>query len=164
MTDILAKAEAHKGTSFVEIYQNCNIFNDGAFSYMSERSIRPDAQVQLENGKLLIFGKDRDKGIALDDGLKLKVVNFTPGDEGAAESAGVIRYDSSNTILANMLAQMTFPEFPVPMGVFYQTERAVFEDSVHTQTKAAQAKRPLSGDINEDLTALFQASDTWIVS
>ena len=162
MTQVFEAASSHRGTSFIEIYQNCNIFNDGAFLYMSERDVRPDTQLALEDGKLLIFGKERDKGIALEN-LRPKVVSFTPGDEAAAEAAGVIRFTKDNISLAQILAGLEWPEFPVPMGVLYQTERETFESISRGQISAAKEKAKLPTNPDQNLNALFESGDTWLV-
>ncbi len=162
MGKILEAAYQHKGCSFVEIFQNCNIFNDGAWDYMAERSLRADAQVELEHGKLMIFGKDRDKGIAL-EGLKPKVVNFAAGDEQAAEDAGVLRYDDSSIEIALLVSQLDAPEFPTPMGVLYRENRATFDDVFHAQLADAKKRFPISDSVDDSLNELYRSGDVWDV-
>jgi 2-oxoglutarate ferredoxin oxidoreductase subunit beta len=162
LAEVLKQAAAHKGTSFVEIYQNCNIFNDGAFEAFVDRSVRDEQQIHLEHEKLMIFGEKRDKGLAL-DGLKLKIVQFTAGDESAAEAAGVLRYDSTNRGLAVLIAQLDFPQFPVPMGVFYTEQRETFDgafEKTSSLTRAAVTD-PAAG--NALLEKLYKQADTWTV-
>ena len=109
-------AAEHKGTSFVEIYQNCNIFNDGAFEDATDKDVRADRMLYLEHGKPMIFGKDRDKGIRL-NGLKPEVVEL--GKDGITE-ADILVHDETreDPTLAFLLSRMDYPEFPVPVGVF----------------------------------------------
>lgn len=161
MLSVFEAASQHRGTSFIEIYQNCNIFNDGAFVYMSERDVRADNQIQLVDGELLIFGKERNKGIAL-DGLKPKVVEFEA--EEAAEAAGVLRYDASDAVMAGLIARLQFPEFPVPMGVFYKEERPTFDALISEQNRQARDKKPIAEDANENLGKLFNSGDSWEVA
>ena len=163
LTAMLGEASSHTGTSFVEIYQNCNIFNDGAFSDFIERDVRDDQQVQLVNGELLIYGKERNKGLAL-DGLSLKVVEFESGNESQAQELGVIRYDTSNRALAVMLAQAPYPEFPVPMGVFYQQERATFDGAFAQTSASARASLSNEQGVDEQLATLLSKADTWEVA
>ena len=162
MTSVLEQAVAHRGTSFIEIYQNCNVFNDGAFTYMSERKVRDDAQIQLVDGEALIFGKDRDRGIAF-DGFEPRVVTFAAGDEQAAKDAGVAVYDKSSANMATAIARMEWPEFPVPMGVLYQEQRAVFNELVNEQVATSREKSGLNGSADGRLRKLFSTGDTWEV-
>lgn len=159
---ILEHASKHKGTSFVEIYQNCNIFNDGAFKHMSEREVRDETQIQLEHGKPLIYGKDKNKGVAVKD-LKPVVVEFEAGNEKAAIDAGVLVYDCENTTHAAIISRMSFPEFPVPMGIFYRNLRPTIDELLAKQVEVAKAKSPLDADVNVNLQKLFSAGDTWLV-
>lgn len=162
MTEVLQAASNHKGTSFIEIYQNCNIFNDGAFLALSERDVREDNQLRLKSGELLIFGKEKNKGISIDN-FQAKIVQFEAGNEQAAEERGVVRYDPTNPNLANLIARLHYPEFPEPVGVFYQEDREVFEDLSAQQLSSAQEKTPLTKDINKNLSNLFSSTDTWVV-
>ncbi|MCL4147822.1 UNVERIFIED_CONTAM: hypothetical protein GTU68_000475 [Idotea baltica] len=162
LSSMLEIASKHKGTSFVEIYQNCNIFNDGAFSDFIERAVKEDRQVQLANGELLIFGKEKNKGVAL-DGFSLKLVEFESGNEQQAQELGVIRYDTSNRALAVLLASAPYPEFPVPMGLFYQEERPTFNEAFSEIGNLARKNIEGSSSADEKLNALFRKADTWTV-
>ncbi len=152
---VLQRAAEHEGTSFVEVYQNCNIFNDGAWEYASDRDQKPEHVIELEHGKPLIFGKNRDKGIRL-NGMNPEVVQLGKGiseddllfhDEKAPEPS-----------LAYLLSRMQHPEFPEPIGVFRAVERPRYEDLLKQQI--ADARRA-KGD--GDLNALFNSGDTWEV-
>jgi len=90
-------------------------------------------------------------------------VHFESGDENAAAEAGVLRYDSSNLGLASLFAQVGSEQLPVPMGVFFKQQRAVFEDTLAEQTKAASEKHPPRGSADENLTELFASGNTWMV-
>ena len=154
LTQTLKEANEHRGCSFVEIYQNCNIFNDNAFVYMSDRKVRTDAQIQLTDGELMVFGSENDRGIAFEN-MAPKVVTFEAGNMDAAKAAGVVPYDRKNALLATALARAPFPEFPVPMGVFYKNERPSFDAVMTEQTEAAVAKKPVTGSVDETLSELY---------
>ena len=112
---VLARAAEHKGTAFVEVYQNCNVFNDGAYTYATDRATKSDTVLELEHGKPLIFGKNRDKGIRL-NGMDPEVVEL---GKGISED-DLLFHDEKATepSLAYLLSRMTHPEFPEPIGVF----------------------------------------------
>jgi 2-oxoglutarate ferredoxin oxidoreductase subunit beta len=153
LQDVLRRAHAHRGASFVEILQNCNVFNDGAFSDVTEKATKADATLVLEHGKPLIFGKNRDRGIRLRD-YQPEVV--TLGD-GITE-ADILVYDETNPALAYLIARLGPPQFPTPIGVFTAVERPCYEDAAAAQIAAAKAKTP------PDLAALLDRGDTWTVS
>ncbi len=153
LQEVLRRAHGHRGTAFVEILQNCNIFNDGAFSSLTERELKADHQLALEHGKPLLFGRNRERGIRL-DGLRPEVVSVADVGEAA-----ILIHDETNPVLASLLAQMMPPEFPMPIGVLYAVERPVYEDAVRHQVAAAKEKR---GQGN--LARLFATGDVWTVS
>ncbi|HMI54156.1 MAG TPA: 2-oxoacid:ferredoxin oxidoreductase subunit beta [Candidatus Saccharimonadales bacterium] len=159
LKDTLKAAAAHKGSAFTEILQNCNIFNDGAWFAITERDARSENIVQLEHGKPLIFGKNREKGIRL-NGLQLEVV--TLGADGITE-ADLLVHDVHNPApaYAFMLSQMEKqPGFPTPIGVFRSwPDVPRYEDVLNQQIKDVIAKRG-PGDLNK----LLRAGDTWHVS
>ena len=162
LSSVLAEAASHKGTSFIEIYQNCVVFNADAFDYMAERSVKEEAQLRLQAGELMIFGKERNKGIAL-SGLSLKVVEFEAGNQQAAEEKGVIRFDKSNRVLAQILARFRHPEFPIPVGVLYQEERACYEEQLRAQEADSKQRRSLQSSPEEVLSSLYRSGETWLV-
>lgn len=152
----LLRAAQHRGSAVVEVYQNCNVFNDGAFSYAQDKATREDTTVELEHGKPLIFGKNRDKGIRL-SGLRPEVVSLT---DGSVSHDDLLFHDEkSDTTLVHLLAKMRYPEFPEPIGVFRDVDLPVFEDEVRGQVDSAIAKRG-AGDLNK----LFHSGDTWQVA
>ena len=153
MQDIFIEGAKHKGTSFVEIYQNCNIFNDGTFAAVSDRSAREDRILRLKHGKQFIFGREQNKGIRL-NGLKPEVVDL--GD-GVNENQ-LLTHDqfSRDSTLANLLSGFDYPEFPVPMGILRQVENSTYEETIEQQIKT-QIDEKGTGD----LTALLRGSHAW---
>jgi 2-oxoglutarate ferredoxin oxidoreductase subunit beta len=153
---IMERAAAHKGTAFIEVYQNCNIYNDGAFAYLTERDVRDDRTLYVEHGKPLLFGKERNRGIRL-HGLDPEVV--TIGENGVTE-ADILRHDESKpgTHLAHLLSRLDYPDFPVPVGVLRAVERPTYDAMLEEQRTAALARQG-EGDLDE----LFNTGDTWVV-
>jgi 2-oxoglutarate ferredoxin oxidoreductase subunit beta len=153
----IERAARHKGTSFVEIYQNCNIFNDGAFEGFTAKEVRSDRVLVLEHGRPMIFGKSRDKGIRL-RGLDPEVV--TLGRDGVTEKDLLVHDESApEPTLAYLLSRMTYPEFPVPVGVFYSVEKPTLEEILVKQGEEA-TRRLGPGDIEK----LMRGTETWTVS
>jgi 2-oxoglutarate ferredoxin oxidoreductase subunit beta len=150
-------AAHHKGVSFVEVYQNCNIFNDGAFDYFAERSVRSDNMIYLEHGKPMVFGKNRDKGIRM-NGAHPEVVEL--GGETGLNENDLLVHDIhlKDPSVAFMLARMEQPLFPQPLGIFRAVERDTYEDMMTAQIEAAIAK---SGP--GSLEKLINSGDMWVV-
>ncbi len=155
MKDVLARAAHHKGTAFVEIYQNCNIFNDGAFKSVTEREIRNDAQVEIAHGQPLVFGKNRDRGVRLATD-SLEVVEI----ENGGSTEGLLVHDESreNPGLAFQLAHMEHPRFPVPIGVFRAVERPTFDREMNDQIARQIAEKGPG-----DLESILEEGDVWEV-
>ena len=153
---VLQRAAQHRGTSFVEVYQNCNVFNDGAYSYATDRQTKADCVLELEHGKPLIFGKNRDKGIRL-NGMEPEVVELGKGY--TADDLMFHDEKAEEPTLAYLLSRMRYPEFPEPIGVFRDVERPIFNDRVLEQLRLAREKRGPG-----DLQALFNSGDVWEVS
>ena len=153
---VVEAAAKHKGVSFVEVYQNCNIFNDGAFDYFAERSIRADKVLYQEHGKPMIFGKDRNRGIRM-NGAHPEVV--TIGENGITE-ADILVHDINlqDPSVAFMLARMEQPDFPQPVGVFRAVERPSYDQMMADQIETAIAK---SGP--GSLEKLIYSGDMWTV-
>jgi 2-oxoglutarate ferredoxin oxidoreductase subunit beta len=152
---VLKRAAEHKGTSFVEVYQNCNVFNDGAFEWATGRDTKLDTVIEIEHGKPLIFGKNRDKGIRL-NGMQLEVVELNKG----IPEDDLLFHDEKmqEPTLAYLLSRMRHPEFPEPIGIFRDVDRPRYEERMNLQIEEARAKR--SGN----LEALFNSGDTWEVA
>ncbi|MDQ1611636.1 MAG: 2-oxoglutarate/2-oxoacid ferredoxin oxidoreductase subunit beta [Pyrinomonadaceae bacterium] len=149
-------AARHKGVSFIEVYQNCNIFNDGAFEYFTERSVRTDHMIYLEHGQPMIFGKERNKGIRM-NGAHPEVV--TIGENGiTVDDLLVHDIHLKDPSVAFMLARMEYPDFPQPVGIFRAVERDTYEDMMEAQIEAAIAKQGAGS-----LEKLINSGDTWIV-
>ncbi len=156
LKSVLQAAAAHRGSAFVEIYQNCSIFNDKAFLSRTERSVRDDQIVQLEHGQPVIFGKNRDRGIRL-QGLELEVVEFK--NEPPTDLL-VWKADSSQATLPFLMAHLDQdPTCPLPIGIFRNVESPTYEDLVHSQV---EDERSRAG--NPDLETLLQSGQTWDVS
>jgi 2-oxoglutarate ferredoxin oxidoreductase subunit beta len=155
---VLRRAVEHKGTSFVEVYQNCNIFNDGTFDAFTDKSVRADKMIQIEHGQPLRFGQQGQQGIVL-DGLAPKVVEVGDGPGQVSEDALLVHDEArADPTLAMLLDRMTYPEFPVPVGVFRSIERPVYEQLLAEQIDGAVADRGAG-----DLETLFASGDTWKV-
>ena len=149
-------AARHKGISFIEVYQNCNIFNDHAFDYFAERSVRSDRVLYLEHGKPMVFGKNRDKGIRMNGALP-EVVAI--GENGVTENDLLVHdINLKDPSVAFMLARMEQPEFPQPVGIFRAIDRPTYEDMMIDQIDASIAKAG-SGSLEK----LINSGDTWVV-
>ena len=158
LPDVLKAAYAHKGAAFVEIFQNCIVYNKDVFAGFTEKQHAAEGQLWLENGKPMLFGdmkKGGTKGIALDrDKLCLKVVDVVDGDW---QAAGVIVHDVTNRSVAHMLVEMPFGPFPMALGILYDDPKPSFEQAVIAQNEqAASGKTP-------DLQKLLSSGQTWTV-
>src|SRR4029077_8851920 len=133
---VLERAAKHVGTAFVEIYQNCNIFNDGAFDYATDKTTKSDTTVYLEHGKPMVFGKNADKGIRL-HGLRPEVVDLTkvPKDDL------LVHDEKGPSSLAFLLSRMRQPDFPEPLGVFRDVEQERYVNLVRSQVEKAKADK-----------------------
>ncbi|MCR4316530.1 MAG: 2-oxoacid:ferredoxin oxidoreductase subunit beta [Planctomycetes bacterium] len=156
MTEVLKRAHAHKGCSFVEIWQNCHVFNNATFSGVTDRQVRSDQAIYLEHGRPLVFGKDRDKGIRLDN-LSPHIVNLK--DNGVKEDD--LMFHDEHAIRQThsaFLAHMEFPEFPTPFGVFRDVERATYDEALNLQLSDVRAKEG-EGSLEE----LLYDGDLWTI-
>jgi len=154
LVGVLKAAHAHKGTGFVEIFQNCIVYNDDVFAPFTEKKNAGANQLWVEHGKPLLF-EAGTKGLAMDmERLVLKVVDVVDGDWAAA---GVIVHDQTNRGLAHMLVEMPFGMFPMALGVLFDDPRPTFESAVVAQNAdAAKGKTP-------DLQKLLSQGQTWQV-
>jgi len=152
---VLERAAKHRGTAFVEIYQNCNIFNDGAYNYATDKATKSDTTIYLEHGKPLVFGKESDKGVRL-HALNPEVVSLKDVNKD-----DLLIHDEkvSDPSLAFLLSRMRYPEFPEPLGVFRDVEQEIYGDLVRGQVQQAIAQRGKG-----DLQSLITGSETWTVS
>jgi 2-oxoglutarate ferredoxin oxidoreductase subunit beta len=151
----LLRAAQHKGTSFVEVFQNCNVFNDGAWSYVTDRETKDDHTLVLEHGQPMVFGKDRDKGIRL-NGLMPEIVSL---NETNVDDLLFHNEEADSPHVAFTLSRMSYPDYPVPIGVFRAVQRPTYERQVGDQIAHVKAQK---GD--GDLQKLFGAGETWTVS
>jgi 2-oxoglutarate ferredoxin oxidoreductase subunit beta len=153
LQEVVRRASEHRGASFVEILQNCNIFNDGAWSTLSEKDTKADHTLVLEQGKPLVFGKRRNKGIRM-NGHQLEVVELGDG----ITEADLLVHDERDDAIAFLLSSMQPPKFPTPLGVFRAVDRASYDDAINAQLAHAKAQSG-AGDLDE----LFARGDTWDV-
>jgi 2-oxoglutarate/2-oxoacid ferredoxin oxidoreductase subunit beta len=153
MSDVLEKAAAHRGSSFVEIYQNCKIFNDGVFEYATDTSIKADSIIYLEHGRPLLFGKERNQGLRL-NGFEPETVTVGHGitiddilihDEKAAEPT-----------LAFLLSRLAGPAFPECLGVFRSVQRPTFEQLLDESQQLGPPMKPLE--------SLLAGDESWTVA
>ncbi len=149
--EVMKAAYHHRGSAYVEIYQNCNIFNDGAWDQLVDKTIRDERCLFLENGKPMVFAGGK-KGIRI-HGFRPEVIELGSG----LSADDCVIHDSSDQFLAGILARMDYPEFPVPMGVLYQSERPTFDAMMNDQLDAARAKG------EPDLQQLLLGKESWKV-
>ena len=155
LAETLRRAAEHKGTSLVEVYQNCNVFNDGAMAYAQERSQRADNVIELEHGKPLTFGKSGEKAVRM-TGNHLEVV---VRDEVPADDLLIHDERDPNPSVQMMLARMAYPEMPEPIGVFRDVDGvATYDDQINEQVTRSIADRGAG-----QLESLFAGGDTWQV-
>ena len=152
---VLQRAAAHKGTAFVEIYQNCKIFNDDVWAYATDRTVKSDHLLYLEHGKPMIFGKDRNKGIRL-NGLTPEVVEI--GKDCAIDDLLIHDETAEEPTLANLLSRMTNPEFPEVVGILRAVKKPTFDEQIDKQVTDAIAKKG-PGKMED----LFKAEEIWTV-
>jgi 2-oxoglutarate/2-oxoacid ferredoxin oxidoreductase subunit beta len=132
-TQILTEAALFKGTSVVEILQNCVIYNDKAHGYLTDKAHKEDRQLILEHGKPMIYGKEQNKGIIL-DGLELKTA--TIGENGVTENDILVHDAHTKSILMHMLiSKMSYPDFPVAMGVIRAVQAKTYEEKLQAQAE-----------------------------
>ncbi len=157
MIQTFKAAHAHKGVSFIEIFQNCVIFNDKTWEPVYGRENRDDNMIFLEEGKPMVFGKTVKKGIRWTGGDP-EIVEL--GDKDPLE-AGILVHNSGtkSTILTSLLAGLTYPEFPTPIGVLRQVEKPTYETQINDQVEAAMAK----SEGKRDLQQLITGNNTWTV-
>ena len=156
LTMVLKRAAEHRGISFVEVYQNCNVFNDGAFDYATDRETKADSTLELEHGRPLVFGKNRDRGIRL-SGMNPEIVTL---GKGISED-DLLFHDERlpEPSLAYFLSRMRHPEFPEPIGVFRDVDRPRYDELLNEQITESRRVRG-----NGDLQQLFTAGETWTVA
>jgi 2-oxoglutarate ferredoxin oxidoreductase subunit beta len=161
LVGVLRRAHAHRGASFLEVFQNCVVFNDGVFDAFTAKEGAADTQLHVEHGKPLIFGAQKNRGLRLKPG-KLELEAVTLGEAGVTAD-DVLVHDETNRALATLLVTLEPPAFPVALGVLYCNPAPSFEAEVGAQADAADAARQGQGapDLAE---LLLKGEGTWTVS
>jgi 2-oxoglutarate ferredoxin oxidoreductase subunit beta len=164
MKAVMEQSYDHDGAAFVEIYQNCNIFNDGAFFEFTEKETKPERALFLDDGAPMTFAEGK-KGLRL-DGLSLEVIDL---ENGRFSTSDCLVHDASDEMLAELLGRIFWDEpasngsagdqkLPRPFGVIYQEQRPTYEELLHTQIDGITEKKGAG-----DLDALFRSGETWTV-
>ncbi len=154
MADVFQAASDHQGTSFVEIYQNCNIFNDGAFADLTAKETKDETQLILEHDKPMIFGADQKKGLIL-EGATFKIVQI--GDNYNAND--VLKHNMYDKNLAMLLSEITYtPGLPVPIGILYKENKPTYEQMMNEQIQGA-----VSANGKGNLEKQIIGNNSWLV-
>lgn len=154
---VLKRAATHRGTAFVEIFQNCNMFNDGAYDALTDKAQRDETRLLLEHGKPMRFGKAGDKGIRL-NGLQPEVVRL--GENGVSEADLLVHDEAApGGSLGYLLAHFKSPEFPVPLGVYRAVDDPPYEQLVHDLATQVQVQKGKG-----DLQALLEGGGSWTIA
>ncbi|PRX03096.1 UNVERIFIED_ORG: 2-oxoglutarate ferredoxin oxidoreductase subunit beta [Actinomadura viridilutea] len=154
LQSVLREAAQHKGTALVEIYQNCNIFNDGAFEPLKDPQVRDDVTIRLEHGQPVVFGKDRQKGLRRCPTGGFEVVNVADVDPSEIVVHDVHNPDPSQAFALSRLDSPSFEHTPI--GIFRKVERPSYDELLRAQVEEAVAKEGKG-----DLAALLASGDTW---
>ena len=154
--EVLKRAAAHRGSAFVEIFQNCVIYNPTAWKDTTDADVRDDNILFVEDGEPLVFGKDKDRGIRL-NGFEPEVVRFEAGSPPA--DLLVHREGIENSSYAYLLSRMNLPALPLPFGVMRSIERPAYTDMIGEQVQDAKEKSGAG-----ELKSLFHQADTWTVN
>ena len=155
LQEVILAAAAHKGSAFIEIYQNCNVFNDGAFDALTDKATRADRQLVLKQGEPLQFGKDGTKALRMRPDFQPEIV-----DTASVDVANLVKHDPTvdNPAYAFMLSRLDHPDFPVPVGVFRAVRKPTYDELLTAQGEAAVAARGPG-----DLEKLLASGDSWVV-
>ena len=154
MQAMITRSYGHKGTSFLEIYQNCNIFNDGAFGPMTDKESKADTVLWLENGQPMVFGKEKNRGIRLDGNTPM-IVEI--GDKWSLDD--VLVHNESDYVIASLLANLTYQsDFPDPIGVLYAIDSPTYEELMMEQINNAIGKKG-----STSVQDILNTGDTWVV-
>jgi 2-oxoglutarate ferredoxin oxidoreductase subunit beta len=154
MMETFRRAHDHRGGAFVEIYQNCNVFNDGAFEDVTAKEARPNMLIPLEHGKPIRFGADLEKGVMLDGQGRARIVDVADVGEDVILIHDEKREEPGLAFLLSRLA--AGPHSPTPIGVFRAVNRPTYGDEVQRQLVEAQAKQGPG-----DLAALLRSGAVW---
>lgn len=156
LVETLKRAHQHKGASFVEIFQNCIVFNDATFDRFTNKDLAADNQLLVEHGKPLLFGKEMNRGLTMRRGC-LEIEVATIGENGVTED-DILVHDETNRNLAVLLASLDTPLFPVALGVLYCDPAEPYDREIHSQIDAARSRSPAA-----DMNDLLRVGQTWRV-
>jgi 2-oxoglutarate ferredoxin oxidoreductase subunit beta len=160
LQEMMHRAGEHTGAAFLEVLQNCNIFNDGAWRDFTDKSVKEDRMLVLKHGEPMIFGAEKNKGIRL-NGLQPEVV--TIGENGISVADLWVHDETDpDASRTQILSRMWWPDFPVPVGVFRRVPRPTHDQLLVEQVESAKAARAAKGPV--DLQKLLAAGETWTVS
>jgi 2-oxoglutarate ferredoxin oxidoreductase subunit beta len=160
LQEMMHRAGEHSGAAFLEVLQNCNIFNDGAWRDFTDKSVKEDRMLVLKHGEPMIFGAEKNQGIRL-NGLQPEVVTI---GENSVTVADLWVHDETDqdATRTQILSRMWWPNFPVPVGVFRRVPRPTHDQLLVEQVESAKAARAAKGPV--DLQKLLAAGETWTVS
>lgn len=151
LSEVVTRGHAHQGAAFIEILQNCPIYNDGIFEQVKDKKLAPEHRVELQHGKPIIFGTDGNKAIRLNrDSLNLEVI------DAAGNEQDILVHNENSRVLATLLALMRGPDFPIAIGVIYREDKASFIDDTYAQLLKTRIARG-------DLQQLLHSGHTWVV-
>jgi len=152
LAEVLGASQSHQGTAFVEIFQNCIVYNDNVFEQFTARERAADTQIHVRHGEPLLFGTDRSKGLALDpQALSLEVVDAFERPEA------VLRHDETNPTLAQLLLSMAAPEMPVALGVIHKRDAEPFEGAFYRHHVTGLKRTGCVADV-------LRKTSTWTVT
>ena len=156
LPEVFKRARDHKGASFVEVFQNCIVYNDGVYGHFTDKTVADDQQVVCRHGEPLIFGKDSDKGLRfLPEKLKLEVIDI--GKDGRTID-DVLVHDETNKLMAQLLASLKSPDFPTAIGVLYCEPGPTYDDEVKKQLESE-----MDGKSDADFNEILKSGSTWAV-
>ena len=159
LQEMMHRAGEHTGAAFLEVLQNCNIFNDGAWRDFTDKSVKEDRMLVLKHGEPMIFGAEKNKGIRL-NGLRPEVV--TIGENGVSVADLWVHDETDpDATRTQILSRMWWPDFPVPVGVFRRVPRPTHDQLLVEQIDGAKAARAAKGPV--DLQKLLASGETWTV-
>lgn len=157
MQEMIRRAAEHKGTALIEIYQNCNIFNDGAFELLTEKNTKDDNVLSLEHGKPMVFGKNSDKGVKL-DGLTPVIVDMSTGEFSKDDLWIHDEFDTSPARAIILSGMEDMPGMPTPIGIFRQVNKPSYDEGLESQIEAVTNKKGKG-----DLEKILFSGNTWEV-
>jgi len=156
LTAVLTSAHAHSGSSFVEILQNCPIYNDGIFDRVKDKKTASENRLLLQHGQAMLFGDNDRKGLRLNfKSLTLEVVTI---GEGGVSLSDIVVHDETNKTLAHMLLEIDLSVFPTPLGVIYHKPASSYDDKVYAQRIEVREEKEKA-----DMNALLRSGHTWVV-